>query len=209
MPKPKLEFPLFTGVDIEGWLYTMEQVLDFYQIEREQRVRMAAMHLHGSSLQWYRWLMRTGRGVPPWAELEKKLLNLYGGRTVAGYSSELSKLKQEGNTCEQYQGEFMKLSHQVQELPEEFLVGCFIGGLRDAIKYEIIAKNPPTIEEAMRLARVEEEKLSNQRKGFKGSFQRQNPSGGTTSGGGGVHPSRLTGSTTIPHSSSPTKRLSP
>lgn len=53
---------------------------------------------------------------------------------------------------------------QVHELPEEFLVGCFIRELRDAIKYEIIVKNPPTIEEAMRLARVEEEKLSNQRK---------------------------------------------
>lgn len=64
VPKPKLKFPLFNGV--EGWLYTMEQVLDYYQIAREQRVRMAAMHLRGSSLQWYRWLLRTSQGVPSW-----------------------------------------------------------------------------------------------------------------------------------------------
>lgn len=59
---------------------------------------------------------------------EKKLINLYGGRTVARYASELSKLKQEGHSFEHYQEEFMKLSHQVHELPEDFLVGCFIGG---------------------------------------------------------------------------------
>lgn len=51
MPKPKLEFPLFTEVDAKGWLYTMEQLLDYYQIAKEQKVRMAAMHLRGSSLQ--------------------------------------------------------------------------------------------------------------------------------------------------------------
>lgn len=61
---------------------------------------MAAMHLRGSSLQGYRWLLRTNKGVPPWPVFEKKLINLFGGRTVAGFSSELSKLKQEGNTIE-------------------------------------------------------------------------------------------------------------
>lgn len=89
-------------MDVEGWLYTMEQVLNYYQIAKEQRVRMATMHLRGSSLQRYRWLMRTNKGVPPWKKFERKLLNLYGGRTLAGYASELSKLKQEGNTFEQY-----------------------------------------------------------------------------------------------------------
>lgn len=58
-------------------------------------------------------------------------------------------------------------SHQVPELPKEFLVGCFISGLRDTIKYDIIAKNPVTMMEAMRLAQVEEEKSLNQWRGCK------------------------------------------
>lgn len=98
----------------------------------------------------------------------------------------------------------MKLSHQVQELPEDFLVGCFVGGLRDAIKYEIIAKNPNTIEEAMRLARVEEEKINNQRKEFKSTFQK--PVG--SSGGGGL-PAKPSGGATNPQPFSTVRRLSP
>lgn len=127
---------------MEEWLYRTEQMLDYHNIAPEQRVRVAAMHLQGSPLQWYRWLVWTNKGVPPWGVFESKITSLYGGRTVAGYLGELSKLKQEGHTLEHYQEEFMLLLHQVQDLSEDFLVGCFISGLRDTIKYDIIAKTP-------------------------------------------------------------------
>lgn len=53
----------------------------------------------------------------------------------------------------------MRFSHQVEDLSEEFLVGCFVNGLCDTIKYDVVSKNPSTIEEAMRLTRVEEERV--------------------------------------------------
>lgn len=62
----------------------------------------------------------------------------------------------------------------MQDLPEEFLVGCFVRDLRDAIKYGIIAKNPTSMMKVMRLARVEEERLPNLRRGAKVAF----PKGG-------------------------------
>lgn len=101
----------------------------------------------------------------------------------------------------------MKLSHQLQELLEEFLVGCFTGGLRDAVKYEIIAKNPSTIENAIRLVRIEEEKISNQRRGFKSPLQKQVYSSGTLGGGGGGSPLKSPSSTAAPHPPAPIKRL--
>lgn len=70
VPKPKVEFPIFSGVNVKGWLHRMEQMLDYYCVNPEQRVRMAAMHLVESPLQWYRWLMRRNKGVPTWAEFE-------------------------------------------------------------------------------------------------------------------------------------------
>lgn len=82
-------------------------------------------------------------------------------------------------------------------------MGCFIGGLRDAVKYEIIAKIPSTIEDAIRLARVEEEKISNQRRGFKGPFQKQINNSGTIGAGVG------SGSAAVPHTLVPMKRLTP
>lgn len=80
---------------------------------------------------------------------------MYVRKSVTRYSGKLTKLKQEGDRFESYQKEFMRLSHQILELLEKFLVGCFINSLRDAIKYDI-AKNPLTMEEAMWLAWIEE-----------------------------------------------------
>lgn len=91
---------------------------------------------------------------------------------MVGQSRELSKLKQEGSNYDAYQEEFMRLSHQVQDLPESYLVGCFVSGLRDTVKYEIIAKNPNSIEEAMRLAQIEEEKLASFRRTQKAPYQK-------------------------------------
>lgn len=45
----------------------------------------------------------------------------------------------------------------MQDLPEDFLIQYFISGLRDVVKYDLIAKPTSTIE-AMRLVRVEKEK---------------------------------------------------
>lgn len=54
-----------------------------------------------------------------------------------------------------YQEVFMRLSHQIEGLSEEFLVRCFVSGLRDAIKYDIIMKNSTTRIETMQIARLE------------------------------------------------------
>lgn len=118
----------------------MEQMLEYYNVNVEQRVCLAAMHLKGSPLQWYRWLLRSNKGLlPSWMELERGIISMYGRRSVMEHSGELSKLKQEGADYDRYQKEFMGLSHQIQELPEDYLVGCFISGLRNQVKYEIIS----------------------------------------------------------------------
>lgn len=132
----------------------MEQMLDYFNISPDQRVKIAAMHLEGAPLRWFRWLNCTKRTPLFWLEFEKGIVTLYDEKSVSSYLGELSKLKQEGNTLEYYQEKFMHLSHLVHELPEEFFIECFISGLRDAVKYELIAKKPITMEEAMRLAKL-------------------------------------------------------
>lgn len=109
---------------------------------------------------------------------------MYGGRTVAKYLGELTKLKQEGHSFDYYLEEFMRLSHQVQELPKDFLIGCFISGLRDGVKYDLIGRNPPTLEEAMRLARVKEEKTTALRKSLKTTFNWPNLTNSSQGRGG-------------------------
>jgi hypothetical protein len=47
-------------------------------------------------------------------------------------------------TVNAYQEAFEKLSHKVDDLPENFLVGCFIAGLKDEIRLDVRVKQPKT-----------------------------------------------------------------
>lgn len=105
-------------------------------------------------------------------EFERKIISMYGKQSIPKHSGELSKLKHEGSNYDHCQEEFMRLSHQVQELPEDYLIGCFICGLRDSVKYEFIPKKTTTMMEAMRLVLVEEEKLSTMKKTQSLSFHK-------------------------------------
>lgn len=159
--RPRPEFPLFTGKDVHGWLYRVEHLLDYYNAAADQQVRMAALHLDEKPLRWYRWLVRMRPLV--WEEFVRDLVSMYDTAAVVDFAGELSKLKPEGSTFDEYQAEFMRLSHHVQGLSEEFLVSCFVSGLKDLVKYELMSKNPKTIIEAMRLARIEEDKMATKR----------------------------------------------
>lgn len=39
---------------------------------------MVAMHLQGSPLKWYWWLLETNHWVPLYWEFEKKIASIYG-----------------------------------------------------------------------------------------------------------------------------------
>ena len=56
-----------------------------------------------------------------------------------------------------YQEAFEKLSHQVDGLPENFLNGCFIAGLRDDIRLDVKIKQPSTLADTIGVARLIEE----------------------------------------------------
>lgn len=104
----------------------------------------------------------------------------------------------------------MRISEQIQGLPEDFLVGCFISGLRDVMKYELISKKPMTLEEAMRLSRVEEKSMvlrRGQRVPYSRSTQQTTTSRRVNAGTGG---SGTKNSTSTPTHSSPlVKKLTP
>lgn len=95
---------------------------------------------------------------------------------------ELSKLKQEGMTYDEYQVEFMSLSNHVHCLTQNYKINCFINGLRDVVKYKVMAKSPTTMVEAMRLVKLEEEKSTALKKNSKGNAYK-----GYASGVGGAN----------------------
>lgn len=87
-------------------------------------------------------------------------------------SEAITHLKQT-STISAYQDEFEKLSHHINNLPQIFLVGCFIARLKDDIRLDVKIKQPRHLIDFIGVAKLIEEKLN---------LQRINISGGRISG---------------------------
>ncbi|GKA22419.1 transposon ty3-G gag-pol polyprotein [Tanacetum coccineum] len=165
-PKPylKLHFPRFEGEDPKGWLYQAEQYFELQRVETEDQVQLASFHIDGIALQWHRWITKF-RGPMTWAEFLKVLLGRFRPTDYEDLAEALSRLQQT-TTVASYQEAFEKISYQVDGLPEIFLVGYFIGGLKEEIRLEVKLKTPKNLIEVIGMALLVEEKLNLQRRGY-------------------------------------------
>ncbi|KAF2293854.1 hypothetical protein GH714_005121 [Hevea brasiliensis] len=50
---PKLDFPHFSGDDLESWLIKVEYYFEVIGTLMEKRVKITAMHLDGKAVQWH------------------------------------------------------------------------------------------------------------------------------------------------------------
>ncbi|GJY20361.1 transposon ty3-G gag-pol polyprotein [Tanacetum coccineum] len=87
-------------------------------------VQLASFHLDGITLQWHRWITKFC-GPMTWAEFSKELLGRFRPTDYEDPAEALSRLQQT-TTVASHQEAFEKISHQVDGLPEIFLVGYFI-----------------------------------------------------------------------------------
>lgn len=135
---------------------------DFKNITPAQQVQLASFHLEGIALQWHRWLTKF-RGPLTWDEFTKAVQLRFGPTDYEDPSEALTRLKQTTSVAA-YQEAFEKLSHRVDGLPENFLIGCFIAGLRDEIRIDVKIKQPRTLADTIGVARLIEERNQLQRK---------------------------------------------
>ncbi|KAL5818258.1 hypothetical protein ACOSQ3_022156 [Xanthoceras sorbifolium] len=94
------------------WIFIAKQYFEFKEVAAEQQVQLASFHLEGITLQWHRWLAKF-----------KALLLRFRLTDYKDPSEALIQFKQT-TTVSAYEEEFEKLSHRVDELPENFLIRC-------------------------------------------------------------------------------------
>jgi hypothetical protein len=92
-----------------------------------------------------------------WSEFVQAILLRFGPTEYEDPSESLMRLRQT-NTVAAYQEAFERLSHQVDGLPEGFLIGCFVAGLQDDIHIDVKIKQPHTLADAIGVARLLEER---------------------------------------------------
>ncbi|KAK9189481.1 hypothetical protein WN943_018078 [Citrus x changshan-huyou] len=147
---------------INDSLHKAEQYFEFKNIAPGLQVQLASFHLEGIALQWHRWLTKF-KGPLSWQEFTKAMLQRFGPTDYEDPSKALTRLKQT-LTLEAYQETFEKLSHCIDGLPENFLVGCFIAGPKDDIRLDVKIKQPRTLTDAIGVARLVEERNNLQKK---------------------------------------------
>ena len=125
-------------------------------------MQLASFHLEEDALQWHRWLSKFW-GHLTWAEFSQAVLHHFGPTDYEDPSEALTRLRQIA-TVSTYQTEFEKLSQRIDGLPENYLVGCFIAGLRDEIRLDVKVKQPSTLLDAIGVARLVEERIQLQKR---------------------------------------------
>lgn len=158
----KLQFPKFVGEDATGWIYSAEQYFEFHNIAPSQRVHLASFYLEGIALQWHRWLTKF-KGPLSWEEFTKALLLRFGPTDFDDPAEALTRLKQTSAVAT-YLEEFERLSQLIDGLPDTYLVGCFVAGLKDEIRLDVKIKKPRTLVEAIGVSRLIEERNSIQKR---------------------------------------------
>ncbi|KAL4181209.1 hypothetical protein AMTRI_Chr12g270130 [Amborella trichopoda] len=137
-------FPALEGEkDTTSWTCKVEQFFQFHQTPKEEYVALASFHLEGDAQLWYQLFNQEG------------LHARYGPTQFQDFFGELAKLQQI-RTVRHYQTQFERLLTKVGYLPPNSQVNCFISGLMDNIKADVLAGHPMTLSATNGFARLYE-----------------------------------------------------
>ena len=143
----KLEIPKFTGTDVLGWLFQVEQFFEFHEVQEEQRITICSFALEGDAREWYKWMFRN-KQLSSWQKFTEALTYRFGPSPYEDVHGLLSKLVQT-TTVALYQSQFEALVNRTEGLSDVFLLSCFISGLKPAIKRELQLARPKDMIEAI------------------------------------------------------------
>ncbi|GAU50876.1 hypothetical protein TSUD_411060 [Trifolium subterraneum] len=163
-PRMKLDVPKFNGTDAMGWIFKISQFFDFHKTPDHERLTVAAFYMEGQALGWYQWMHRNHL-ITAWFDFLQALET----RFAPSYYDDPSLFKLvQRSTVNQYLSEFESLANRIVGLPPPFLLSCFISGLSPEIRREVQALRPATLSLATALAKLQEDKIKDRKRLFKG-----------------------------------------
>lgn len=150
----KVDFPKFDGTDLRSWLFKCNQFFQLDETTDAQKVRLAAIHLEGKALMWHQtYMQRCNNVLPTWAQYTADITVRFGN-LYDDLMADLKALKQQ-HSVQEYHDEFDALTSRLN-LPEEYLLSCYLGGLEEEIQLYVRMFTPKTIQQALCLAKLQE-----------------------------------------------------
>nr|XP_011465702.1 PREDICTED: uncharacterized protein LOC105351847 [Fragaria vesca subsp. vesca] len=142
----RLEFSIFGGGDPVEWLHKAEKFFEFYQVPKERKVFIAALHLVDKAAD--RWFMFKHEFPNSWKGLSELLMREFSVHNFGEYQAALARISQEG---------------RAPGFSSQALLSFFIERLRPSIRIIMRAHRPASLYEACELAKLFERGESQQR----------------------------------------------
>ncbi|GAU25498.1 hypothetical protein TSUD_218700 [Trifolium subterraneum] len=139
----KLEFPRFDGTNVHEWIFRAEQFFDYYDTPDLDRLTMSSVHLDKDVVPWYQMMQRT-HPFTSWIELTRALELDFGPSIYDCPRATLFKLKQSGTVSEYYL-QFTSLANRVYGLSNDVMIDCFVSGLSDEIRRDVLLHTPSSL----------------------------------------------------------------
>ncbi|XP_070047400.1 uncharacterized protein [Nicotiana tomentosiformis] len=172
--KPEtVELSHFNGLNPEAWLFQAERYFEFYNILPDHQLSLASFYLDGEVPDWYRWMFRNKQLID-WPHFAGKIRIRFRDQSLRSPEGRLSKLLQI-TTVADFRARFEAIANESVSLPEVMLVECFISGLKMDIQTEVAIRGPTTLEKAIRLAYLYEQKIDMARGPIRPAFARTQP----------------------------------
>ena len=157
--KPKMVFPSFDGTcDPLPWLNRCELYFRGHNTPEHRKVWMASLHMTDAAQLWY-YHLETVSGEPDWRRFKQLLHKRFGPGITESPLGEMALLRCTGSV-EEYSKQFVSLACRDVELSERQQVQLFIAGLNNPLKTDVAIHSPPTLDDAIRLARAYEQRLA-------------------------------------------------
>ncbi|KAJ0614111.1 putative retrotransposon gag domain, aspartic peptidase domain superfamily [Helianthus annuus] len=151
----------FSGDHPERWLAQAGRYFEFYDIPERDRLTISSFYFDDAAADWYDWLHRHHQ-ISSWEAFTVALLKRFRSSDFEEPEGLLAKLQQT-TTVADYRSRFEAISNRTMPLPVDFLIRCWISGLRCDIKQSVICHGPTTLEDAMDKAQLHERRIQFER----------------------------------------------
>nr|GEU50407.1 hypothetical protein [Tanacetum cinerariifolium] len=150
----KVEFPKFSGADVEGWIYRCEHF--FAMDETLDDLRCVVVHLEGDALQWHRAYMKIRTATIseiPLNDYVKSISACFSDAMFEDSLEELASLNQTG-TLHELNTTFDSLLNKVN-LTETQAISLYLKAIKPDIRGLVKMFKPRTLHEAHGLAKTQ------------------------------------------------------
>ena len=135
-------------------MYECERFFKYNEVLEPEKVGIASIHLEGKALDWFQGYEALDN-VLNWKTFAMDITTRFGQESYDNYVGQITKLRQT-LYVHSYQEQVEVLMVRIRGLTEEFFVQCFVSGLMDAIKNQVMIFKPITLSQAIRLALLQE-----------------------------------------------------